>query len=346
MGRSLNPRIERPAKWRPADHDRDPHPRALADEVAADLPPWPRATASRPSAAKIARRSSSKPGTSRRASSLTSLFARGHALLVGVPGAGQDAAREHRGARITELSFRRIQFADMMPSDITGTDILQDEPRDRRRKFAFIAGPLFIHHPRRRDQPDPYKTQAALLGRCRARPPRGIEDRIALPARSSSWRRRTRSSRRGRTRSRGPARPVHAQYPRALPDGRRGADPRATGEAGDVLVTLSAEQIVAIRGLVRRVPVPAWRCRRGSLRPVGTIQDPGDAAGEEVRLLGRGKGLGPGVFDPRREVRGAGRARRPVRRDGRRCRHIAEPVLRHRIVTTFHAEGRGSTRTR
>ena len=78
---------------------------------------------------------------------LTSLFAqvRGHALLVGVPGLAKTLLVS-TVARILSLSFRRIQFTpDMMPSDITGTDILQDDPETGRRKFTFIAGPLFAN---------------------------------------------------------------------------------------------------------------------------------------------------------------------------------------------------------
>src|SRR5947199_5034569 len=76
---------------------------------------------------------------------LTSLFARGHALLVGVPGLAKTLLVS-TVARILSLSFRRIQFTpDMMPPHITGTDILQDDPETGRRKFTFIAGPLFAN---------------------------------------------------------------------------------------------------------------------------------------------------------------------------------------------------------
>src|SRR5438270_11231547 len=74
---------------------------------------------------------------------LTGLFARGHVLLVGVPGLAKTLLVS-TVSKILSLSFRRIQFTpDMMPSDITGTDILQDDPETGRRSFAFIAGPLF-----------------------------------------------------------------------------------------------------------------------------------------------------------------------------------------------------------
>ena len=95
---------------------------------------------------------------------LTSLFARGHALLVGVPGLAKTLLVS-TVARILSLSFRRIQFTpDMMPSDITGTDILQDDPETGRRTFAFIAGPLFANIILADEiNRTPPKTQAALL---------------------------------------------------------------------------------------------------------------------------------------------------------------------------------------
>src|SRR5262245_40966079 len=76
---------------------------------------------------------------------LTALFARGHVLLVGVPGLAKTLLVS-TVARIFSLSFRRIQFTpDMMPSDITGTDILQDDPDTGRRSFVFIHGPVFAN---------------------------------------------------------------------------------------------------------------------------------------------------------------------------------------------------------
>src|SRR3954463_4956812 len=95
---------------------------------------------------------------------LTGLFARGHVLLVGGPGLAKTLLVS-TVARILSLSFRRIQFTpDMMPSDITGTDILQDDPETGRRRFTFIAGPLFAHIILADEiNRTPPKTQAALL---------------------------------------------------------------------------------------------------------------------------------------------------------------------------------------
>src|ERR1700681_840864 len=72
---------------------------------------------------------------------LMALFSKGHCLLVGVPGLAKTLLVS-TVAKILDLSFKRIQFTpDLMPADITGTDILQDDPATGRRKFVFLHGP-------------------------------------------------------------------------------------------------------------------------------------------------------------------------------------------------------------
>jgi MoxR-like ATPase len=95
---------------------------------------------------------------------LIGLFSRGHCLLVGVPGLAKTLLVSTL-ARILDLSFKRIQFTpDLMPADITGTDILQDDPDTHRRKFVFLPGPLFANMVLADEiNRTPPKTQAALL---------------------------------------------------------------------------------------------------------------------------------------------------------------------------------------
>jgi MoxR-like ATPase len=95
---------------------------------------------------------------------IMALFSRGHCLLVGVPGLAKTLLIS-TVARIMHLTFKRIQFTpDLMPSDITGTDILQDDPETGRRKFAFLQGPLFANMILADEiNRTPPKTQAALL---------------------------------------------------------------------------------------------------------------------------------------------------------------------------------------
>lgn len=95
---------------------------------------------------------------------LISLFSRGHCLLVGVPGLAKTLLVSTI-AKILHLSFRRIQFTpDLMPSDITGTDVLQDDPETGHRSFQFMQGPLFTNVLLADEiNRTPPKTQAALL---------------------------------------------------------------------------------------------------------------------------------------------------------------------------------------
>ncbi|MCA8999034.1 MAG: AAA family ATPase, partial [Planctomycetaceae bacterium] len=95
---------------------------------------------------------------------LIALFSRGHCLLVGVPGLAKTLLVS-TVAQILQLSFRRIQFTpDLMPSDITGTDVLQDDPATGHRSFQFMQGPLFAHVLLADEiNRTPPKTQAALL---------------------------------------------------------------------------------------------------------------------------------------------------------------------------------------
>jgi MoxR-like ATPase len=95
---------------------------------------------------------------------LMALFSRGHCLLVGVPGLAKTLLVS-TVSKILHLSFKRIQFTpDLMPSDITGTDILQDDPESGRRKFVFLPGPIFANMILADEiNRTPPKTQAALL---------------------------------------------------------------------------------------------------------------------------------------------------------------------------------------
>src|SRR5258705_4601931 len=95
---------------------------------------------------------------------LIAIFARGHCLMQGVPGLAKTMLVSTL-ARTMELSFRRIQFTpDLMPSDITGTDILQEDPETGRRGFEFQRGPVFANMLLADEiNRTPPKTQAALL---------------------------------------------------------------------------------------------------------------------------------------------------------------------------------------
>ncbi len=92
------------------------------------------------------------------------LFARGHALLMGVPGLAKTLLVSSV-AQTLDLSFNRIQFTpDLMPADITGTDIIQESGAGGRREFQFIKGPVFANIVLADEiNRSPAKTQSALL---------------------------------------------------------------------------------------------------------------------------------------------------------------------------------------
>lgn len=95
---------------------------------------------------------------------LTALFSRGHCLFVGVPGLAKTLLISTL-AETLNLSFQRIQFTpDLMPSDITGTEILEEDQASGRRSFRFLKGPLFANIVLADEiNRTPPKTQAALL---------------------------------------------------------------------------------------------------------------------------------------------------------------------------------------
>ena len=95
---------------------------------------------------------------------LAALFANGHVLLVGVPGLAKTLLISSL-ARVLDLRFSRIQFTpDLMPSDITGTDILEEDQSTGRRAIRFIRGPVFANIVLADEiNRTPPKTQAALL---------------------------------------------------------------------------------------------------------------------------------------------------------------------------------------
>ena len=94
---------------------------------------------------------------------LTSLFTGGHCLLIGVPGLAKTLLVSTL-AQAVRLSFNRVQFTpDLMPSDITGTEVLEEDA-DRRRSFRFLRGPVFTNVLLADEiNRTPPKTQAALL---------------------------------------------------------------------------------------------------------------------------------------------------------------------------------------
>src|SRR5215207_8949063 len=95
---------------------------------------------------------------------LISIFCRSHALLMGVPGLAKTLMVSTL-AQSLDMTFKRIQFTpDLMPSDITGTEVIQDDPVTKQRVFKFLPGPIFANIVLADEiNRTPPKTQAALL---------------------------------------------------------------------------------------------------------------------------------------------------------------------------------------
>jgi MoxR-like ATPase len=276
---------------------------------------------------------------------LTGFFARGHVLLVGVPGLAKTLLVS-TVARILSLSFRRIQFTpDMMPSDITGTDILQDDPETGRRRFTFIAGPIFANIVLADEiNRTPPKTQAALLEAMQERHVTAGGASYPLP--DPFFVLATQN-------------PIEQEGTYPLPEAQldrfmlnvlvpypTAAEEleilrRTTGDdTPETAVTLSAEQIVALQHLVRRVPVPehVFIYARDLVRASRPNEPEASALVRKCVSWGAGPRAGQSLIL-------AAKARAVLQ--GRLhagigdIRHVAKPVLRHRIVTTFHAEADG-----
>ena len=128
---------------------------------------------------------------------LTAIFARGHCLMVGVPGLAK-TLMVSTIAQAIDLKFNRIQFTpDLMPADITGTEVIEENKATGERVFRFVKGPVFgnilLADEINRTPP---KTQAALLQAMQERQVTSAVTPTTCPAPSSSSRRRTPSSRR------------------------------------------------------------------------------------------------------------------------------------------------------
>ena len=156
---------------------------------------------------------------------LAVLLAGGHGLLIGVPGLAKTKLVETLGI-VMGLDALRVQFTpDLMPSDILGSEVME-EAHDGKRAFRFIRGPIFAQllMADEINRASPAHPVRACCRRCRSTTSQSPEPGTTCRALSMSWRRRTRSSRKGHTRC--PRRSSTASCFRstsATPTGRRSA---------------------------------------------------------------------------------------------------------------------------
>ena len=276
---------------------------------------------------------------------LVALFARGHCLLMGVPGLAKTLLVS-TVAEALHLKFSRIQFTpDLMPSDITGTDILEEERASGRRTFKFIKGPVFANLLLADEiNRTPPKTQAALL--------QAMQEGHVTAA--------------GQTYPLDPPflvfatqNPIEQEGTYPLPEAQldrfmfmvRVDYPSEAEEVevvdqttGDLLAPIEAvldpAQILAHQALVRRVPA-SQHVISYAVRLVRASRPTDDSAPDFVKEF-VSWGAGPRASQ---YLILAGKARAML--DGRftvsteDVRALAPSVLTHRVLTNFHAEAQG-----
>ncbi|MBI5510036.1 MAG: MoxR family ATPase [Deltaproteobacteria bacterium] len=277
---------------------------------------------------------------------LITLFARGHGLFVGVPGLAKTLLINTL-ADVLALAFNRVQFTpDLMPSDVTGSDILDTEA-DGRRGFRFVRGPVFCNILLADEiNRTPPKTQAALLQSMQEQKVTAGGRTFALEPPFHVFATQNPIEQEGTY-------PLpEAQLDRFMmmlkvgyPDVHEEAEiVRRTTSAAlpAVAKILSPREILAFQDLVLRVPVAAPVVDL-AVRICRLTRPADDAAPTEVKEF-VSYGAGPRATQ---HLVMAAKARaildgRPVV-DGSDVQALAMPVLRHRILMNFHAEARKVT---
>jgi len=278
---------------------------------------------------------------------IIALLARGHCLLVGVPGLAK-TLMVRTVADSLALSFSRIQFTpDLMPADITGTEVLQVDRATGERAFQFFRGPLFAHVILADEvNRTPPRTQAALLEAMQERQVTAAGQRHALP--DPFFVLATQN-------------PIEQEGTYPLPEAQQdrfmfnvivdypGEEEeyeivRATTSAPPAVVerVVTAEELLEMQSLVRRVPVAPFVAKYAlRLARMTRPKEPGvpDFVSQYVTW-----GAGPRASQ---YLVLAAKARAVLQ--GRPCaatedvRAVAAPVLRHRVLLNYNAEADGVT---
>jgi MoxR-like ATPase len=281
---------------------------------------------------------------------LVSIFARGHCLLVGVPGLAKTLLISTL-AKSLSLTFNRIQFTpDLMPADITGTEVIQEDRATGTRELKFLRGPIFANVILADEiNRTPPKTQAALLEAMQERQVTvgGVKHPLAPPFFVLATQN-----------------PIEQEGTYPLPEAQldrfmfmvQVAYPSQEEELDivemttkpqrvDVQPVLSGAEILELQEVVRRVPVPEhvlqYVLRLVRATRVGQPEAP-DFVKERVAW-----GAGPRASQYLvlgAKARALLQGRLYVAAED--VRAVAHPVLRHRIITTYGAEAEGYTSDR
>lgn len=278
---------------------------------------------------------------------LISLLSKGHCLLVGVPGLAKTLLIKTL-AEVMDLKFRRIQFTpDLMPSDITGTEILEEDQMTKKRSFRFISGPIFANVILADEiNRTPPKTQAALLEAMQehkvttAGVTYSLEEPFFVLATQN---------------------PIEQEGTYPLPEAQldrfmfnlwldypkfdeeiKIVQSTTSEYAPEVSKIVSAEEIISFQNLVRKVPV-ADNVIEFAVKAANKTRPNNDSASNSI---GQWISWGAG---PRASQYLILAAKTRAVMDGRFTPNIDDvkfamvPVLRHRIITNFNAEAEGIT---
>ncbi len=278
---------------------------------------------------------------------LMAIFCRGHALLVGVPGLAKTLLVSTL-SKALELSFKRIQFTpDLMPADITGTDVLEVDPESGHRGFRFVHGPIFANLVLADEiNRTPPKTQAALLEAMQEHHVTVGERTLDLPKPFFVLATQNPIEQEGTY-------PLpEAQLDRFLfnivvsyptEDDEREIIRRVTSPGGgEVSPMMNAEEILRLQAVVKRVPVGEHVIDFAAKLTRATRPQEAGAPDFVKEMVGWGAGPRAGI-----SLVTAAKAHAVLR--GRfhattgDVVAIAKPVLRHRVLTTFNAEAAGVT---
>jgi MoxR-like ATPase len=278
---------------------------------------------------------------------LTAILADGHALLVGVPGLAKTLLVSTL-ADALDLEFSRIQFTpDLLPADITGTEVLEEERATGKRVFRFLRGPIFGNIVLADEiNRAPPKTQAALLQAMQERSVTAGNDTFPLDPPFFVLATQNPIEQEGTY-------PLpEAQLDRFMFELRIGYPDREEEERvamettgaprEDVRAVLTGPDLCALQSLVRRVPAPPSLVRHAVKLVRSTRPEDPEAPDVTRELVSWGAGPRASQY----LVLGA-KARAAM--DGRGVpdledvRAVAPWVLRHRVVPNFQAEAEGRT---
>ena len=278
---------------------------------------------------------------------LQAMLSRGHCLLVGVPGLAKTLMISTL-AQVMKLSFNRIQFTpDLMPSDITGTDVIEEDLTTGRRAFRFVKGPVFANIILADEiNRTPPKTQAALLQAMQEYEVTtgGNDYKLDLPFFVLATQN-----------------PIEQEGTYPLPEAQldrfmfmvyvdypsrseertivKTTTTEVTGEAKQVL---TGEDILALQRIIRKIPISqfvvdyAVNLTRATRPGDGTAPDfiknylawgAGPRAAQYLVLGAKSRSLLAGRFNVSCED----------------VRAVAKPVMRHRMFTNFNADAEGKT---